>query len=167
MACFLRTLSLNVLVTSLSLGPVLSRSLAVVAGDKEVDDREKILGELVPIGTCAVCAIVNHEAHVMALEDCLEKIKGEAAEPVSVGNHNLLDSSLKDQFQKRLQAPSLEVESRPDVGEELVARVGLFEVLDLALEVLLRCSLVTPRTSSDTMNTFHGLGRTQLPEKSQ
>lgn len=138
MACFLRTRSLNVLVTSLSFAPVLARSLAVVTGDEEIDDREEILGELVPVGTCtAVCAVVNHETHSMALEDGLEKVEGKAAEPVSVGNHNLVDSSLEDEFQKRLQAPSLEVEPRANVGEDLVPWVGLAEVFDLALEVRL------------------------------
>jgi len=46
----------------------------------------------------------------MALEDGLNKVKGEAAESVSEGNHNLFDSSFEDELQKGLQSTALEVE---------------------------------------------------------
>lgn len=73
----------------------------------------------------------------MALEDGLEQVKGETTESVSVGNHNLVDSSLEDAFQKGLQSSALEVEARPDVAEDAVEGVAPLEVLDLPLEVFL------------------------------
>jgi len=73
----------------------------------------------------------------MALEDGLEQLKGETAESVSEGNHNLCDSALEDELQKGLQPLAVEVEARSDVGEDSVGGVAVSEVLDLALEVLL------------------------------
>lgn len=38
----------------------------------------------------------------MTLEDALDEVETQAAEPVSVGNHNFLDSSVEDERQKGL-----------------------------------------------------------------
>jgi hypothetical protein len=75
-----------------------------------VDDRQKVLGKLV-LGSTLFFSAVNHESHLMAVEDGLESLKREATEPVTEGNYKFFDSSFQDEVQKGLQSPALDAEA--------------------------------------------------------
>lgn len=49
---------------------------------------------------------------------------------------NFRDQASEDSFQKGMQSPPLEVDSRSNVLDELMERVRFPEVLDLAFEVI-------------------------------
>ena len=137
-----------------SLAPVVRRTLSVIARDKHGDDGEEVVGELAGLG---VVATVNHDAARGLGADELDEVKGEAAEPVAVGHHNLSDSACEDAFQKGTQAGAAPVDPGGDVGDELVLWVGALEVGDLAVEV---GALVGGRDAGvDDARLFRGGGR--------
>lgn len=79
--------------------------------------------------------MVNQDLRAVVVAQRLDEFKSVPAEPISVGDDNLLDISSVDASQKGLEVLSLVVEPRPDVFESLVVRIILFEELDLSLEV--------------------------------
>ena len=82
-----------------------------------------------------VSVAVNHEHAATGIKDFLEQLPCESGESIPVGNHNLLDTAVKDSFQKGLESASVPVEPRSNVLDHGVPWVGLGEILDLSLQV--------------------------------
>jgi hypothetical protein len=78
----------------------LACSPSVVAGNEEVDDGQKILGEFSV--AARFLSIVNHDSHLKALAKAFEELEAESTKSVFVGNHNFFDSSFEDEVQKGL-----------------------------------------------------------------
>jgi hypothetical protein len=66
-----------------------------------------------------------------------DEVEGEAAEPIPVGNGNLLDTSAHGPVQNGEQTGTLPVDPRRDVRDDLVVGIRHFEVLHLSFEVVL------------------------------
>ena len=82
-----------------------------------------------------ICA-VNHELCASLLKEELQELDSVAAQAIFVHDHNLLDHSAQDAFQKGKKTFAFEVEATADVGEDAVVRIGSLEVCDLALQIL-------------------------------
>jgi hypothetical protein len=78
---------------------------------------------------------MNHDARACLSKDVFHELVGEPAQSVSVTDHNDFDASLEYSVQKGRKAFALPVESRSGIADELVAWVGIPEVLLLSLEV--------------------------------
>jgi hypothetical protein len=72
----------------------------------------------------------------MGLKHPLDEFERKATQPVSEGNHNLVELAFACELQDGSQTLALEVDAAPDVGDDLVAGEALAHVLDLALEVV-------------------------------
>jgi len=107
---------------------------------KDRRDGEEVVGELTGVVSGSVCRTVNHEFSPSALKDGLHEVDSEAAQSVSVHDHNLLDQVAEHGVQKGNKALPLEVDAAANVGDELVVRVGFLQVFLLTREVR---SLVT------------------------
>ena len=83
---------------------------------------------------------MNHEFSPSALKDGLHEVDAEAAQSVSVHDHNLLDQVAECGVQKGNKALPLEVDTAANVGDELVVWERLLQVFLLTREVR---SLVT------------------------
>lgn len=68
-------------------------------------------------------------------EDVLEQVECESTESVSMGNHNFSEIALEREVQNPLEAWSVEVESRADVGDGGVVGVLGFELFSLSLKI--------------------------------
>jgi hypothetical protein len=79
--------------------------------------------------------VENHEFCIVALEQPLQELHADASEPVSVGNHNFLDSACTDGVQNGEKPGALPVETAPDVGDDLVSEVS---ALSLKIDALVR-----------------------------
>lgn len=78
----------------------------------------------------------NQELDTMELKDPLDQFESEAAQPVSVGNHNLSDKSFTCKFQNLTKSLPLEVNSGSNIGDDLVIGELLLHMADLALQVI-------------------------------
>ena len=58
----------------------------VVPAGKDSDDRQEVFGEL-GLGS-GLCVIEHHELDLLSVEQPLDELEAEAAEPVAVGNGN-------------------------------------------------------------------------------
>jgi len=83
---------------------------------------------------------VNHEFSPSALKDGLHEVDSEAAQSVSVHDHNILDQLAECGVQNGNRALPLEVDTAANVGDELVVWERLLQVFLLTREVR---SLVT------------------------
>ena len=66
-------------------------------------------------------------------EHVLDELEGDAAEPIPVGNHNLLDSAADRAVQKGEQAPAVEVDAGRNVLNDFVLGIAGAEVEVCAL----------------------------------
>ena len=71
----------------------------------------------------------------MTLEDEFEEFISDSCKSVSMGNHNLLDTSLTDEFQKGMNSFSTEIDPGGDFLDDLEGRVCVPQHLDLSFEV--------------------------------
>ena len=104
---------------------------------KDRRDGEEVIGELSPVlfSVDTVRCTVNHEFCASLFKDGFQQVASEATEPVFVQYHNLLDQAVDDAFQNGRKPFAFEVETTPDVGNELVLRIRLLEFLALSLEI--------------------------------
>lgn len=124
-------------LSRLACSPISCRTSAVVASDENGDDGEEVVSELTLVaGAAVVTLVLNHDLTPGTLENVLDELKGEAAEPVPVGYHNLLDISTHRPVQNGEEAWALPVDARGDVADDLVLWVRFLEGGDLSLEVV-------------------------------
>ena len=98
-------------------------------------DGENVVGELTVRGL-SFRAIENHELDFTAYEDPLQKFEREPAESVSVGHHNLRETSSHCEVQNGLKSFSFPIKPRTDVCNKLVIRVSRLEVTFLSLKIV-------------------------------
>lgn len=89
----------------------------------------------------------------------LEELEGEPAEPVPVGNHNLLDISPHGPVQNGKKAGSLPVDARGDVLDDFVFGMRGLEGLDLPGEVALLLAARDPRVADSGPRLLSDAGR--------
>jgi len=127
---------------SLSFSSRLGGSLSVVLGGKDGVDGEKILCQFVKssgvrlLGNGRVVVVVcteNHEFDLALLEDVFDEFDSETTESVSMGDHNFCEISLQSGVQNGLKPFAVPVDAASDVGDDLIVRVLLGELLDLEL----------------------------------
>ena len=99
-------------------------------------DGENVVGEFLVCGLSSICFIDDHEFDMICLEDPFQKFKCEPAEPVSVGNHNFVDSSAHSAFQNGLKTFSFPINPRANVCNHEVIRIVVFEKIFLSVEVV-------------------------------
>lgn len=81
-----------------------------MACNKDGSDGKKVVCEL-----GAQARIENHEFCASFFKDELQQLDGKATQSVTVGNHNLLDASSENAFQKGIKRGALPVDARPNV----------------------------------------------------
>lgn len=98
-------------------------------------DGEEVIRELGPTIARACAEALNHEPRACFAKHGFHEVCGKSTESVSVGNHNLFDSSIVYSFQKGRKAAPLEVEAAPDVADDLMLWELASEIVDLASKV--------------------------------
>jgi hypothetical protein len=81
--------------------------------------------------------VLNHDFATDSSEDVLKELKGEPAQPVTVGNHNLLDIAPQRSVQKGEQAGTFPVDARSNVAYDFMLRERFLQGPDLSLEIVL------------------------------
>jgi hypothetical protein len=113
-----------------------------------------------------VRVLVHHEPRVSLLEEVFHELNSEAAEAVSVGNHNLLDQAAVDAVQNGKKAFAAEVEAAANVGNDFVSRVDFLEGFDLARGVSARFLFgATDPCVDDALCLGSGCFDTLVPEE--
>jgi len=141
---FARFCGLGLLLLELSCfarSSIRGRTLAIVAGHEYGEYGEEVVLEfaLAAGSRLGTTLVLNHDFTPGTLEDVLDELKGEAAEAISVGDHNLLDVSAHRSVQNGEETGPLPVDARGNVLDDLVLWERILEGLDLSLEgVLLR-----------------------------
>lgn len=125
---------------------------------KDCGDGEEVIGKLsfVLFSFDTVRCTVNHEFCASLLKDEVQQVASEATEPVLVQHHNLFDQTVDDAFQNGCKPLAFEVEATPDVGDELVLRVRLLQLLALSLKIAPLVGGGDPSVD-DTLGSFRGL----------
>jgi len=87
----------------------------------------------------------------MEAKDPLQEVKGEAAQPVPVGNHNFWHHSFGRELQNGTEAFSLEINSGCNIGDDAVVWELLLHEVNLSPEVVF---LVRGRDAAITDSLF-------------
>jgi hypothetical protein len=83
-------------IIGFALASVTCRSLAVVAGNKEVGDGKEIIGKFSGVVLAVILRAENHDPCASLVKEPLHELECEAAQSIAVGNHNLLDIASMD-----------------------------------------------------------------------
>jgi hypothetical protein len=95
-------------------------------------DCKEIVCEVVLVFVNVLTFTVNQEFNVIFLKQEFQKVVCKSCKSVAVHDHNLADHAGHDVFQKGLQTMPFEVNTGSDVLDDFMARVRLFEVVDLS-----------------------------------
>jgi hypothetical protein len=79
--------------------------------------------------------VENHEFCASLFQDPFDEFQSEPTHSVAVGNHNRVDFSVVDSFQKGSKVFAVPVKTGADVGKEFMVRELMSEILDLSLEI--------------------------------
>lgn len=111
---------------------------AIQTSGENRDDSEHVFNKLGfgCWGGARLITCVHNDCRSVSVTKVFDEIECKPAEPVSVGNMNCSYTPLMDEFQKRLEAFSFEVEAACDVGEDSTSGVSLSESLDLGIKVI-------------------------------
>jgi hypothetical protein len=105
---------------------------SVIRGDKVGGDGKEIVCEVMLVFVKVLTFTVNQEFNVILLKQEFQKVECNSCKSVAVHDHNLADQAGHDVFQKGLQTMPFEVNAGSDVLDDFVARVRLFEFVDLS-----------------------------------
>lgn len=105
-------------------------------GNKDSSDGQQVFCKF---GGCVsfvtVRLTVNHDGAAKLFADGIDKLKCESTQSVSMGDHDLRDTSIADPFQKGDKPGALPVESASNVADKFVVRIGSSQLIALSSEI--------------------------------